>query len=104
MPRPASAIALIAFLTAPAVEANPSFDCRKATMAAEHAICANSVLSSMDRMLGARYAELRRNADPVLAADLRRVQRAWLTVRNRCRWDRDCLEVAYLVRLRELGL
>lgn len=86
------------------VAARPSFDCAKAGTATEFAICANPEIARMDLVMARRYVSLRGSLDTNGAANLRSSQRAWLTNRNRCGSDTNCLALLYQTRLRELGL
>ena len=87
----------------------PSFDCGAANSEAEHAICANSQLASLDRALDAGYSMALSNITSAAVggtvADVRafkKEQRAWLRKRNDCRGDEGCLFAAYQSRLRVL--
>jgi uncharacterized protein YecT (DUF1311 family) len=82
----------------------PSFDCTKAGNATEFAICGNAEIARMDLVMARRYVSLRGSLDTNGAANLRSSQRAWLTNRNRCGGDTNCLALLYQTRLRELGL
>jgi len=70
--------ALLAFLLA-ASAWGASFDCARATLPVERAVCADAALSALDDRLGAAY---RRNMDAPWAAMIREAQRPWLTERN----------------------
>ncbi|MDF3812101.1 MULTISPECIES: lysozyme inhibitor LprI family protein [Rhodopseudomonas] len=94
-------------VVAPRQRISPSFDCIAANSAAEHTICANNRLASLDKALNAGYAIALGNiTSPAVggsAADLRAFkdeQRAWLRKRDDCGRDEDCLFAAYQSRLR----
>ncbi len=73
-----------------------SFDCNRANLAVERAICADSGVSKLDEELSAAYGIAARGPDRqrVVAE-----QRFWIsTVRNRC-GDAACLASAYRARL-----
>lgn len=78
----------------------PSFDCNKATTAAEKTVCANEKLARLDKQLSQLYKQ-------VLAAssnmdEVRLSQRNWLIGRrNKCT-DKACLETAYASRISEI--
>ena len=78
----------------------PSFDCAKASTAAEHMICNNSDLAEADKELMQRYKiALSQSTDKV---ELKRAQNAWRTqVRDVCT-DVGCVANAYAVRMSQL--
>ncbi len=80
-----AATSLLMVLSLPAVaqDAQPSFDCTKASAPIEHAICSDAALAKLDADLAARYADkLVHVADPT---GLRSEQRAWVSERaNAC--------------------
>ena len=75
---------------------SPSFDCAKATLPAEKAICASRSLAAFDRSVAASYSFVTRHLTELDDTDtLKRVQnsqRAWLQKRNTCAADPACLE------------
>lgn len=79
-----------------------SFDCAKASTAAERAICADPMLSSLDDELGTAYRaalEETKNKD-----QLRRDQQTWRKQRDaRCKADGDCLDGEIRARIRALA-
>lgn len=87
-----------------AAQEGPSFDCAKAQNSAEELICADSVLSDLDRRLADRYAAAVSAAQTLDAGaqnalnTLRATQRGWIKGRNDC-WKagdlRTCVEAAY---------
>jgi uncharacterized protein len=78
-----------------------SFDCRKASIAAEVNVCTDAKLSALDDDLAAAYNSVLAQApDPQL---LRRQQREWTQFRNECaRGSQDCIERLYEERVAEL--
>jgi hypothetical protein len=83
----------------------PSFNCRYAKIAVEHAICADPVLAAKDRRMALLYEQAGgsryRPVDPS--------QWSWLAARNRCGRARGpalegCLHRAYDDRMAELSL
>lgn len=77
-----------------------SFNCSKAQSNIEHMICGSPTLSQLDDELAALYREaLSKVSDP---ADLRVIQRSWITnSRDRCK-DSQCVESAYRIKLVDL--
>ena len=67
---------------AAAEDAQPSFDCAKASAPIEHAICADVSLSKLDADLAGRYTEALGTGD---AEALRAEQRAWADERANAR-------------------
>jgi hypothetical protein len=84
--------------TAPA--SGPAFDCSQAFTRAEHLVCADAVLSLMDRQLARAYADARlRATDPLV---LQREEDEWRRrVRDACD-SIPCIERAYDRRTAEL--
>jgi uncharacterized protein YecT (DUF1311 family) len=79
--------------------AAPSFDCRKASIPSEQAVCANPLLARLDVALAENYRYmLLSDIGDGARNDLRQTQRAWLATRNKCT-DSHCLQVAYRNRL-----
>ncbi|MGI4856486.1 MAG: hypothetical protein ACRYHA_06100 [Janthinobacterium lividum] len=74
-----------------------SFDCSQATHDDERAVCKDPGLAAMDREMGQLYAAaLQASAQPQALAQS---QRDWLTSRNMCDGDLDCLRQTYGERL-----
>lgn len=84
----------------PAPASGPAFDCSQSWTRAEHLVCADAVLSLMDRQLARAYAEARlRAADPLV---LQREEDDWRRrVRDACD-SIPCIERAYDRRTAEL--
>lgn len=86
----------------------PSFDCTKASVDSERAICRSIPLAKLDVSIAKSYAATARelqearlqNPQTVLKAE----QRAWLLKRNRCKFDAICLEKAMSSRLEAIDL
>lgn len=79
----ATSVLMVLSLPAVAQDAQPSFDCAKASAPIEHAICSDAALAKLDADLTALYVgELARIAD---SNGLRGEQRAWASERaNAC--------------------
>ena len=78
----------------------PSYDCRRASIAATRTICGNEDLSRLDReMADAFVAALSSGGD---ARALRAAQAAWLTKRNACGANFGCLQQAMTMRTADL--
>ncbi|GED23504.1 peptidoglycan-binding protein [Halomonas halmophila] len=86
--------------SAPASAQSPSFDCRQARAAAEHAICGSGELARLDIAVHEAYqARLSGSSD---RSSLRQRQRDWIQERNRCGDDSGCLATAMRAREAEL--
>ena len=83
--------------------ANPSFDCRKASVSAEYAICGSSELSRLDVELSRAYKSARSALSQSQKKQLSASQKNWLQRRNRCGSNASCLEASMASRIRELG-
>jgi uncharacterized protein len=98
--------------SAPAAKAvaggGPSFDCTKASNAAEKAVCGDGGLSALDRSLAEAWAKALKSDWPDdYKARQRTTQRAWLTSRNACVGATDpkaCLDGIYRRRLIEIQI
>jgi uncharacterized protein YecT (DUF1311 family) len=78
----------------------PSYDCRRASIAATRAICGNEELSRLDREMADAYVSaLSRSAD---ARALRTAQLTWRARRDSCEADFGCLQQAMTARTAEL--
>jgi uncharacterized protein len=96
-----SFLAVLALGALPA-DAEPSFDCKKASLPAERAICASAELSGLDERLARSYTVAVGELG-MAGGCLRIDQSRWLrTVRNACK-DDACLKRAYLYRIAELN-
>lgn len=98
-----AALVLVA-TAAPALAEGPSFDCAKASVEAEVAICASRELAALDRELALLYVAATTGPTMTEArrTDLRRTQRGWITTRNDC-WraarPEACLRLEYGLRI-----
>ncbi len=72
-----------------------SFDCRRASLDAEYAICANARLGILDEEMSSLFYSLPR----ALQRELRQSQLAWLRQRNACGYDIGCIRRAYIQRI-----
>jgi hypothetical protein len=82
--------------------ANPSFNCARASIRAERAICADSGLASLDRQMASRFFAARGDANATQRVLLDRTRGTFLAYRNRCTND-ACIAEAYRGRIREIG-
>jgi len=89
-------ISLMLVVGFPSIAAAASFDCEGITNEAEQAICNNAELSTLDSILGDLWDE-----DATRTDDLVEAQKAWLTQRNSCGSNVECLKQSYLERLSE---
>ncbi|RUQ31881.1 MAG: DUF1311 domain-containing protein [Candidatus Competibacteraceae bacterium] len=80
-----------------------SYDCTRATTAAEIAVCDNPSLNRMDEDLAVQYRALLNESPPPRAAALRDDQRSWLVARNSCGADVRCLRARYEERIARLN-
>ena len=80
-----------------------SFDCGKAALYVERAVCDNEELSELDNELSARYQAAYADSAIASQGQLKSEQRRWLRQRNACR-DQVCIKDAYDARLRRLAI
>jgi uncharacterized protein YecT (DUF1311 family) len=80
----------------------PSFSCARASRPAEHAICRDPGLASLDRTVSSTYAEQRATASGDDLAVLVAEQRAWVAKRDACQSNVRCLREAMTQRVGEL--
>lgn len=89
----------------PDAKPQPSFDCVKASSAAEKAICGSVQLASFDRSVNwsyqVAYDDVKHNGDN--PSSLVSSQRAWLRKRNACGSNASCLLTTMKQRLGELS-
>jgi uncharacterized protein len=76
-----------------------SFDCAKARLATELAICDSARLSRLDQELAALYFAL----PYVVREEIKGSQRRWLRRRNACGYDRSCIARSYRRRIEVLS-
>lgn len=93
MPKPFRMILALLLLAMPAgaQSAGPSFDCARASLPSEHAICADASLAALDRALASAYGTLRDALDAPGRARLLEEQKQWIGDRNDCGRDTACL-------------
>jgi uncharacterized protein len=89
-----SALFMIATLGAGAACA-ASFDCARARLPDEKAICASRQLSEMDVEMSVRYQMLTGLVAMGTRGDMQDEQQAWLRSRQACGRDDSCLFAAY---------
>lgn len=87
----------------------PSFDCSKASSVIEHAICASTTLSGLDRQVARAYRRASATTDDGHNAAVKQAQRAWLSQRNATCGQlqpealNGCLTKIYQARLAGIG-
>lgn len=86
----------------PVQRVSPGFNCARARLAAEFAICNSNRLAQYDLTLNAVYARLRRQLNRSNRKRLGRNQKRWLGQRNRCGRNVSCIERAYRRRISTL--
>jgi uncharacterized protein len=96
-------VAVVALGCGPA--AATSFNCALAKLPAEVAICNDSMLSALDEEMASEYFRLRNgSATPAWAkAAITDEQRTWLSQRNACGYDMQCILGEYRTRIQRLG-
>ncbi len=72
-----------------------SFDCAKARLATELAICDSARLSRLDREMASLYFAL----PYVVREEIKGSQRRWLRRRNACGYDQRCIARSYRRRI-----
>ena len=97
--RLAFACVCLPFLSINALAQNaPSFDCSRATAADEHAICGNSRLSELDKLVATGYLYIRRQYGE---AEAKRIGRPLLQLRHACDADESCIEQRQLFAIKQ---
>ncbi len=76
-----------------------SFNCARASSDSERAICANAELGKLDEELAQTYRALLKSAGKSSVIELKTEQADWLSARNRCGADVQCLATSYQSRL-----
>ncbi len=100
--------ATILTLSAVAVQADPSFDCARASHEVETAICGSAALAALDVELSRIYALALNgpNVSADRAQELKEIQRGWVKGRNECWNEVDginaCIAASYALRIDEL--
>ncbi|NUS22392.1 MAG: hypothetical protein HOQ25_21825 [Mesorhizobium sp.] len=77
----------------------PSFDCRKAQLPAEKAICADPQMSAIDALVTKAYGSF----EPAFGGDKRKIARGLVADRNACRTDAACIVSAQNNALQTYG-
>jgi len=94
---PLAAIAVVTLYSLPTtipVQA-ASFDCAHALLPAEQAICGNANLSRLDEQTAGMYFLIVGSAPAATVTQVKAAQGRFLTTRNACQADIDCLVTAY---------
>lgn len=76
-----------------------SFDCDRARLADEKAVCASRQLSEMDVEMSVRYQMLTGLVAMGTRGDMGEEQQAWLNSRRACGGNQSCLVIAYRQRI-----
>lgn len=84
---------------APALADGPSFDCRKAQLPAEKAICADPQMSAIDALVTKAYGGF----EPAFGGDKRKIARGLAADRNACKSDAACIVSAQNNALQTYG-
>ncbi len=82
--------------------AEPSFDCSKATSQTEKAICKNTKLQDLDWDLTSLYNRVLNNISYRRGEQIRKSQDRWLDERDTCQYDSTCITKKYKRRIRYL--
>ncbi|WP_245446349.1 lysozyme inhibitor LprI family protein [Mesorhizobium kowhaii] len=85
--------------TAPARADGPSFDCGKASLPAEKAICADPQLSAIDLLVSRAFKDF----EPAFGGDKRMIARGLIADRNTCKSDTACIVSALNNALQTYG-
>ena len=91
--------AILAGGTAPTRADGPSFDCGKARLPAEKAICADPQLSAIDLLVSRAYKDF----EPSFGGDKRMIARGLIADRNACKGDTACIVSALNNALQTYG-
>ncbi|MFL9989388.1 lysozyme inhibitor LprI family protein [Paraburkholderia sediminicola] len=79
-----------------------SFDCNRARLYDEKAVCASRQLSELDVEMSVRYQMLIGLVAMGARANMQDEQHAWLETRKQCGENQSCLAQAYLQRINSL--
>ena len=85
--------------SSPALADGPSFDCRKAQLPTEKAICADPQMSAIDVLVTKTYGGF----EPAFGGDKRKIARALVDDRNACKSDAACIVSAQNNALQTYG-
>lgn len=77
----------------------PSFDCRKASLLAEKAVCADPQLSAIDALVAKTFKDF----EPSFGGDKRKIARGLVADRNACKDDTACIVSAQNNALQTYG-
>ena len=96
-----------AAMASPALAAEPSFDCSKASHEIEQLVCKSDALAALDNQMAAVFPQARAKAraSPSVAKLLRAEQRGWIKGRDDCWKATDktaCTANEYKTRIAEL--
>ncbi|MDG4881535.1 lysozyme inhibitor LprI family protein [Mesorhizobium sp. WSM4884] len=83
----------------PARADGPSFDCRKAELPAEKAICADPQLSAIDALVTKAFSSF----EPAFGGDKRKIARQLIADRNACKAEAACIVSAQNNALQTYG-
>ncbi|MFL9985437.1 lysozyme inhibitor LprI family protein [Paraburkholderia sediminicola] len=96
-------LALLVAITAGSVPASAaSFDCKRARLPDEKAICASRQLSELDVEMSVRYQMLMGLVAMGTRGDMGDEQQSWLSARKKCGAHQTCLLTAYRQRIQTL--
>jgi uncharacterized protein len=98
-------LAAVAFLALPALAgpaAAQSFNCNYAKLPTEVAICQDDTLSYDDQLLASEYSHLTNDAPGWAARQIKSEENAWLSERNACGYDTQCIMDQYHWRMQKL--
>jgi uncharacterized protein len=79
-----------------------SFNCNRAQLPAEIAICGTGALHDLDERMAALYFELMDDAPGWAIRQIQAEQRRWLDIRNGCGYNIRCLRRQHLRRIDHL--
>jgi len=101
------AVAAVALASSPAMAAEASFDCDKASNGVEELVCGDDQLAAMDRELARLYklAQAGPDMDQHDKDELTVGEQVWLDSRDQCAKADDpraCVETAYVTRIAAL--
>jgi len=91
--------ALTLMTSVPVLADGPSFDCRKAQLPTEKAICADPQMSAIDALAAKAYGGFQ----PAFGGDKRKIARALMADRNACKSDAACIVSAQNNALQTYG-
>ncbi len=85
--------------SSPALADGPSFDCKKAQLPTEKAICADPQMSAIDALITKAYSGF----EPAFGGDKRKIARGLVADRNACKSDAACIVSAQNNALQTYG-